>query len=150
MQLEIKKLAHQFWRENNPEQYQILLGLDSVEPTKPSVNAELDNQLVEFNTVLDRRGQIDFQCDSNLLILLSSLDAMTEFFLVTRYDQAYPGAKVEILKKAKENLENKDFKEYASIILRRHIAVERIILLRRVFQAGRLERILDYAKTLSA
>lgn len=146
MQTGIVNKAHQFWKDTNLVEYQILLLMESAEPQPENISSELGALLQQLDQSFDQPGGVDFDQSLGLLKVLSSLSVVLEFYLVRRYDLAYPGASADILGLANSHLKDTEYGAYANHLLRRHIVFERMKILRRVFDLERLSTIGDFVK----
>lgn len=144
MQVGIISKAYKFWQETDPVGYQILLSMASTQPKAGLINDEVSQRIEQLDQAFDRPGGVDFTQSLDILKILGSLDIVLEFYLVKRYDLAYPGASADLFSLANAQLNNPDYGAYAKSLLRRHVVFERMKILYQVFAPERSEVLVNF------
>ena len=147
MQASTIEKSHKFWQEMDPVGYQILLSMASTEKLSGyTLNDNLEQLLAQLDRSFERPGGVDFEQSPTVVKILASLNVILEFYLVRRYDLAYPGASADILSLANVYTKDADYGSYAELLLRRHVVFERTKILRRVFSEERLEAVASFIR----
>lgn len=134
----------QYWKQfPNPDTYQIIKSMESVENWTFDNHQELEKMFVQLDQHFDTfktHSILELDHKETLILMLIRVKIGLALYFLHELDQKYPGIIAELIEYAQDHCHQ--INDAMSIFLRRCIVFERLLTIKKVFSTERINTII--------